>query len=269
VKRLSFASQFIPPAVVCFLWFCVARANAADSDSHVRTRVHTHKRTRANANPQRSKCIDERWRVGNAATARSHNKTITITTMFHVMGSPYNHNNNNNNNSNSNSNSTELKKIPAYLRPPRRPLKETPPWKDALKHSCLERARRQRQEDAISSRRRRRFHDFHHERARNVVQEELHECGIGIRGIGGGGGGGGAEEEEMEQLMQRHYSMQTPHKNDKEQQQQDDQYEISQDELYELMQQVEEELLRQGTSIVSTMFRLYCKYDTAKNISCC
>jgi flagellar motor protein MotB len=169
--------------------------------------------------------------------------------MFHVMESPYNNN----------SSSTELKKTPAYLRPPRRPLKETPPpWKDALKHSCLERARRERQKDAISSRRCRfHFHDFHHERARHVVQEELHECGIGIRRGGGGGGGGG---EEMEQVMQRHYTTETPRENDKEQQQQqqdDDEYEISQDELYELMQQVEEELLRQGTSLVSRKYFVY------------
>jgi hypothetical protein len=175
--------------------------------------------------------------------ARAHKTiTTTTTTMFHVMESPYNNN----------SSSTELKKTPAYLRPPRRPLKETPPpWKDALKHSCLERARRERQKDAISSRRRHcHFHDFHHERARNVVQEELHECGIGIRRGGGG--------EEMEQVTQRHCTSETPRENDKEQQQQDDdEYEISQDELYELMQQVEEELLRQGTSLVSRKYFVY------------
>lgn len=191
--------------------------------------------------------MKERWRVANAAMARAHKTiTTTTTTMFHVMESPYNNNS---------SSCTELKKTPAYLRPPRRPLKETPPpWKDALKHSCLERARRERQKDAISSRRRHcHFHDFHHERARNVVQEELHECGIGIRG------GGGEEEEEMEQVTQRHYTTETPRENDKEQQQQqdDDEYEISQDELYELMQQVEEELLRQGTSLVSRKYFVY------------
>jgi hypothetical protein len=175
--------------------------------------------------------------------ARAHKTiTTTTTTMFHVMESPYNNN----------SSSTELKKTPAYLRPPRRPLKETPPpWKDALKHSCLERARRERQKDAISSRRHFHFHDFHQKRARNVVQQELHECGIGIRRGGGG--------EEMEQVTQRHCTSETPRENDKEQQQQqdDDEYEISQDELYELMQQVEEELLRQGTSLVSRKYFVY------------
>jgi hypothetical protein len=104
----------------------------------------------------------------------------------------------------------------------RRPLKLTTPspsWKDTLKQACLERARRKRQEAVWKSRRR---HE-HPETAKQLVEDELRESGVSIRG-----------EKEPPQ---------TPSL-DADESNADEYFAISESELYELMQEVEEELQR-------------------------
>lgn len=119
-----------------------------------------------------------------------------------------------------------------------------------LKHSCLERARRKRQE--VISRHR---HDDSpsstqsNDAARQVVQEELRECGVGIIR-------GGLCLEGNEPML--HVVMDDDDD--------DDEYAISEAELYKLMQEVQEELQRDGKCRCYCR-TIYCRSYSMSNIS--
>lgn len=132
------------------------------------------------------------------------------------------------------SSTTSKKSTPAYLRSARKSLKATPPsstWKETLKHSCLQRARRKKSQ-AIS---RLRFSpssvvvgnsisNNSSDAVRQVVQEELRESGVAVLR------GALSDEPMMMDLDEK----------------EEGEYAISEAELYKLMQEVEEELQRDG-----------------------
>lgn len=123
--------------------------------------------------------------------------------------------------------------IPAYQKSKRRPLKTPAPspssFKDTLKQNCLERVRRNKRHEALWRHRL----SPPNTTARDLVHEELRECGVSVQQ--------GAVFLEGTAAGTRDSAMMIDEATRK-----GDEYAISESELYELMQEVEEELQRNG-----------------------
>jgi len=128
-----------------------------------------------------------------------------------------------------------------HSKPQRRPLKTPAPspssWKDTLKQTCLERARRKKQEmlwrkrlDSQAST----TTNNNSNDARQLVEEELRQSGVAIvRGVI-------VEGAMLPSTVDS--EMTVP--------EEEDEHAISESELYQLMQEVEEELQRDGKFVL-------------------